>query len=98
MTRINLDRYETVRTTVTLPADLVQQTQRFVDDGVVPSRNALIVTALEHFLDELERQEIDKGFAAMADDATYIELSEDLAEEFADSDWEAFNIEEGEAA
>ncbi len=98
MTRINLDRYKTVRTTVTLPADLVQQTQRFVDDGVVPSRNALIVTALEHFLDELERQEIDREFAAMADDAAYIELSEDLAEEFADSDWEAYSVEEGEAA
>ncbi len=94
MVNVNLDHFETVRTTVTLPADLVKQSQRFVDDGTVPSRNALIVAALEHFLAELERQEIDRQFAALAKDAEYQELSERLAEEFADADWEALTLAE----
>ncbi len=94
MVNVNLDHFETVRTTVTLPADLVKQSQRFVDDGTVPSRNALIVAALEHFLAELERQEIDRQFAALAKDAEYQELSERLTEEFADADWEALTLAE----
>lgn len=94
MVNVNLDHFETVRTTVTLPADLVRQSQRFVDDGTVPSRNALIVAALEHFLAELERQEIDRQFAALAKDAEYQELSERLTEEFADADWEALTLAE----
>ena len=94
MVNVNLDHFETVRTTVTLPADLVKQSQRFVDDGTVPSRNALIVAALEHFLAELERQEIDRQFAALAKDAEYQELSERLTEEFADADWEALTLTE----
>ena len=94
MANVNLDHFETVRTTVTLPVDLVKQSQRFVDDGTVPSRNALIVAALEHFLAELERQEIDRQFAALAKDAEYQELNERLAEEFADTDWEALTLAE----
>jgi len=38
---------------------------------------------------EMERQEIDKQFAAIASDEAYQELSLQLSEEFADSDWEA---------
>lgn len=94
MANFNLDHFETVRTTVTLPADLVKQSQRFVDDGTVPSRNALIVAALEHFLAELERQEIDRQFAAMTNDTEYQELNERLAEEFADADWETLTMAE----
>ena len=94
MAAINLDRFETVRTTVTLPADLVKQSQRFVDDGTVPSRNALIVAALENFLAELERQEIDRQFATMADDADYQELNEQMAGEFDDAGWEALALTE----
>lgn len=94
MANVNLDHFETVRTTVTLPADLVKQSQRFVDEGIVPNRNALIVAALEHFLAELERQEIDRQFAAMAKDTEYQELNERLAEEFADTDWEALTLAE----
>ena len=96
MNEVNLQRFESVRTTVTLPADLVEWSQRFVEKGTVPSRNALIVAALEHFLIELEQQEIDQQFAAMADDEAYQELSVQMSEEFADSDWEAMRIVEEE--
>ncbi len=84
-----IKQFETVRTTVTLPVGLVNRSQHFIDSGTIPSRNMLIVTALEQFLLELEREEIDRQFEAMADDADYQLLNEQIAEEFAESDWEA---------
>jgi len=94
MAQLAIKQYESVRTTVNLPAELVRRSQRFVDDGTVPSRNALIVAALEHFVEHLERRAIDAQFAAMADDADYQSLSLDLADEFAESDWEALELGE----
>lgn len=90
-----LAEFETVRTTLTLPVDLVKRSQHFIDDGIVPNRNTLIVTAVERFLLELERQEIDRQFAAMAEDESYQTLNQQIADEFAESDWEAWV--EGEA-
>lgn len=96
MDKLGLEQFESVRTTVTLPANLVKRSERFVEKGVIPSRNALIVAALEYFLAELEEREIDQAFAAMAEDKEYQLLDERLAEEFADSDWEALlSAEEG---
>lgn len=95
MTEVSWQRFELVRTAVTLPANLVERSQRFIEKGTVPSRNALIVAALEHFLIELERQEIDQQFATMAEDEAYRDLSVRMSEEFADSDWEAMRLAEG---
>ena len=89
-----LEEFKTVRTTVTLPADLNRRSQRLIDSGIVPSRNALIVAALEQYLRELERQEIDRQFEAMADDDDYQEMNAQLSESFAESDWDA--LVEGE--
>jgi len=41
---------ETVRTTVALPADLLQRSQKLIDGGQVANRNVLIVSALERLL------------------------------------------------
>lgn len=82
-----IGEFETVRTTVTLPVDLVRRSQHFVDEGATPSRNALIVAALEKFLLELERQETDRQFEAMAEDESYQELNQQITDEFAESDW-----------
>ena len=35
-----LEKFETVRTTLTLPTDLIRRSQRFIDAGDIPSRNA----------------------------------------------------------
>jgi len=85
-----LTGFETVRTTLTLPVELVKRSQHFIDSGTISSRNALIVTALERFLLELERQEIDRQFEAMAADESYQALNQQLVDEFAESDWDAF--------
>ncbi|MCB0200251.1 MAG: CopG family transcriptional regulator [Anaerolineae bacterium] len=87
---------ERVRTTITLPGDLLQRSQRFIEDGTVPNRTALIEVALEHMLDQLERDEIDRSFAAMANDAASLALHETIETEFAESDWEALALEESQ--
>lgn len=89
-----LEQFQTIRTTVTLPATLLNRSQHFIDKGNIPSHNALIVAAVEHYLLKLERQEIDRQFEAMAEDSDYQIFNEELAEAFADSDWEA--LTEGE--
>ncbi len=94
MSGTQLRRFETIRTTVSLPVDLVLWSQYYVDQGIVPSRNALIVAAIEQFLATLEREEIDRQFAAMADDPESQALALELAEEFAESDWEALLVGE----
>ena len=84
-----LKKFETIRTTLTLPVDLLERSQHFVDGGIIPSRNALIIAALEQYLLELERQEIDRQFEAMADDDAYQAMNQQISEAFAESDWEA---------
>lgn len=84
-----LQNQEMVRTTITLPADLLQRSQKLIDAGKVPNRNVLIVSALERLLAELERAEIDRQFAAMAKDETYQTMQAEMAGSFEESDWEA---------
>jgi Arc/MetJ-type ribon-helix-helix transcriptional regulator len=93
-----LRQFETVRTTVTLPAELVERAQEFVERGLLPNRSAAIAAALEYFLDEVERQEIDLAFGALAEDAAFRTMSEEVAESFAASDWEAFIAAEADEA
>lgn len=45
--------------------------------------------ALERLLDDLEEAEIDRQFAAMADNHSYRSLNLAMDREFAESDWEA---------
>lgn len=89
-----LTKPKRVRTTVDLPPVLLARAQQLVDENVVRSRNALITTALEYFLDRLEREAVDAQFAAIADDEEYRTLNLALVEEFASSDWEALETNE----
>lgn len=98
MTQMMFNRPKPVRTTVTLPDELAKKSQHLVDTGKVSSRNALIVAALEQFIANLEREEIDRQFAAVAEDADYRTLNEKMVDSFADSDWEAWAMAEGNAA
>lgn len=98
MTHLITLNYEKVRTTITLPSHLLDRSQHFIDAGTAPNRTALIELALHKLLDELERQEIDRQFEAMADDETYSALNESVAGEFAESDWEALTLIEKQEA
>lgn len=89
-----ITQVEAMRTTVTIPTSLIKRSQHFLDKGVVSNRNALVVAALERFLADLERQEIDRQFAAMADDFEYQSVNEQIVESFGTSDWEALTLAE----
>lgn len=94
MSHTVIKNYETVRTTVNLPVELLRRSQQWIDQGLIPNRNILIAVALENFLADLERQAIDEQFAAMLDDADYQALHEAMADEFAESDWESLTLTE----
>jgi metal-responsive CopG/Arc/MetJ family transcriptional regulator len=87
----------TVRTTVTLPADLVEDADRAVREGRARSRNDLLVVALRRELAAQERAEIDAAFAAMADDRELQAEAIELAEESVQAGWEALQLAEADA-
>jgi metal-responsive CopG/Arc/MetJ family transcriptional regulator len=85
----------TVRTTLALPADLLEAVDRAVQAGKARSRNELIATALQHELAALQRAAIDAAFAEMAQDPAYQKEAQGIATEFATADWEAWHLVEG---
>lgn len=87
---------EKVRTTVDLPSTVKERIEQALERGAAKSQNALIVRAVEQFLEDLERAWVDAQFAAMADDEDYQALQLRIAEEFAPADWESWQIAEAE--
>ena len=79
-----------IRITVNLPVDLMQRSQQLIEQGFAPDHHALIVSALDSFLRQVERQEIDAQLAIIVNDADYQALNEAIAVEFEESDWESF--------
>jgi len=92
-------RSETCTTTVRLPRPVYEQAKCVVDkekggSGPVVSMNDLIVLAITAYLKMYKRRQIDAMFSHMAEDADYQKEASLLAEEFAQSDWEALRIGE----
>ena len=85
-----------VRTTVTLPAELLEAAERVVRTGKVASRNELLVAALRRELAAREREAIDAAFAGLADDGAFRSESVALAEEGSAASWEALRLAESE--
>ncbi len=84
-----------VRTTVALPPDILEATDRAIRAGQARSRNELVATALRHELEALERAAIDAAFAPLASDADHRAEAQALRDEFAIADWEVFRRGEG---
>jgi metal-responsive CopG/Arc/MetJ family transcriptional regulator len=85
----------TIRTTVALPADLLEAVDQAVGAGKARSRNELIAIALRHELAAQERAAIDDAFAAMAQDPAYQAEAKNIATELSPADWEAWQLGEG---
>ena len=81
---------------VALPSRLLEATEKVVKAGKAKSRDELIARALRKELAAIKRAEIDAAFARMANDAEYQSEALQIAEEFAQSDWEAWQIGESE--
>lgn len=86
---------QTVRTTLTLPADLLAAVDQAVQAGKARSRNELVRVALERELAAQQRAAIDAAFAEMAQDPDYQAEAKSMISEFAIADWEAWQQTEG---
>ena len=86
-----------IRTTVALSADLLAAVDAVVQEGVADSRNDFLERAIRKQLQDSRRVAIDAEFAWMAQDRTYREEAVEVAEEFAEADWEALRTVERSA-
>ncbi|MFH7028093.1 MAG: ribbon-helix-helix domain-containing protein [Heteroscytonema crispum UTEX LB 1556] len=86
----------TVRTTLSLPAELIEECDRAVKEGKAKSRNEFVALALRHELAAQKRADIDAAFATMADDVEYHAEAATINNEFAQADWEALEIGESQ--
>ncbi len=85
---------EVRRTTVALPAQLLEAADRAVRAGKARSRTDLLSRALERELAAQRRAEIDKAFLEMANDPDYQAEAVLLAEEAVVAGWEALQLSE----
>ena len=83
-----------MRTTISLPDNLVREIDLSIEAGNIKSRNQFIVEALQDKLKQLKDADIDAQFALMADDSDYIEETLKIESEFANADAEALKIAE----
>jgi metal-responsive CopG/Arc/MetJ family transcriptional regulator len=88
---------DAIRTTITLPSDLVDEADRAVRAGKARSRNDLLVTALRHELAAQRRVEIDADLADMANDCELRAEAEQIEREFARADDEASRLAASES-
>ncbi len=85
-----------ILTTVELPLPLRQRIEPAVERGVAKNQNALIIQAVEQYLDQLERAWIDEQFTAIADDDAYQALQLNMLDEFSVIDQESWQLTESE--
>ncbi|MEH1850585.1 MAG: ribbon-helix-helix domain-containing protein [Nostoc sp.] len=85
---------QTVRTTLTLPKDLLEATDKAVQSGKARSRNEFVTRALRRELAAQKRAEIDVALAEMANDVEYQAEILQMEAEFAPAQWEALKLEE----
>jgi metal-responsive CopG/Arc/MetJ family transcriptional regulator len=85
---------DTIRTTITLPAELLEAADQVVREGGARSRNQLIADALRQELAARERAAIDAAFAALANDQDFHDELVAISEEGAAAGWEALRLAE----
>ena len=89
-----LMKSDKVRTTITLPAELLAKADRIIKEGKIDSRNKLFATALKKEIAAIERTEIDIALAEMTQGPEYQKEVMQMEAEFASASWEAWQIEE----
>lgn len=83
-----------VQTTIRLPRGLYEKAKSLVDERNldVGTLNELVVAALSAYISMARRRQIDRAFAAMAEDTEYQKEAQVIAAEFEESDWEALGL------
>ncbi len=87
-------KQQTVRTTLTLPSELLEATDLAVSQGKAKSRNELVAQALRHELAALRRIEIDTALVEMVQNPDYQAEVLKIEAEFATASWEALQLAE----
>lgn len=77
-----------VRTTISLPEDLLEKVEQEVRDGKAASRNELLRDALAAELWRREQQAIDDAIREAVSDPEYIAEAEQIMKEFESADSE----------
>ncbi len=85
-------------TTIRLPKHLYEQVRSAVESGgtEASSLNDFILAAIRTYLAAYRRRQIDAAFQGMAKDPGYQQEMKLMAEEFAQSDWEALRLTEND--
>jgi metal-responsive CopG/Arc/MetJ family transcriptional regulator len=87
---------DTVRTTFTIPRELLEATDKAIESGKAKSRNEFMAMALERELTAQKRAEIDEALIEMLQDPEYQAEVLKLEAEFANAQWEALKLGEQE--
>jgi metal-responsive CopG/Arc/MetJ family transcriptional regulator len=85
---------DTVRTTFTIPRELLEATDKAIESGKAKSRNEFMAKALERELARQKRAEIDEALTEMLQDPEYQAEVLKLEAEFANAQWEALKLGE----
>ena len=82
------------RTTLSLPQELLEATDKLIAEGEAKSRNQFITEAIALHLKNTQRKKIDTAFEAMADDSEYQREALQIEAEFATASWEVLELGE----
>ena len=83
---------ERQRTTIDIPFKLVEKIKQALEQKIAPSRNALLIQALEAYLVQWEQQKIDEAISQMTNDPAYQELQCQMVKEYEKTGWEALKL------
>lgn len=83
-----------VRTTLALPSELIEATDKIVKAGKAKSRNQFIAQAIQRELAIQKRAEIDSALIEMTQDPEYQAEVLQMESEFSSASWEALQVEE----
>ncbi len=83
---------KTIRTTLTLPLELIEAADRAVKAGFAKSRNEFVAISLESKIAEVKKEQIDREFAKMTDDREYTCEVIQIESEFDRASWEALHL------
>ena len=83
-----------IRATIDMPIELSERVNKALHKKCAPSRNALLIQALQRYLEYLEQEEIDKQIAQMATDSEYQELHAQMVKEYEPTGWETLRLGE----
>lgn len=84
----------TVRTTLTLPSELIKATDEIIKAGKAKSRNQFIAQAVRNELANQKKMEIDSALLEMIQDPDYQAEVLQMEAEFSSASWEALKVEE----